>query len=95
MGPMFGVGSHREADDLAAQENANREEAVWHYVIMEVWPPLTPGDYPMQLPEHHTAMTRSPQEFETAVQANLPAGWTGNITSHNRFKCVPSHSGRN
>lgn len=66
-----------------------------HYVGMEVWPPLTPGDWPMQVPEHHVAMTPYPRAFELAVQANLPAGWLGYIVMHNRFKCVPAHPGRN
>jgi hypothetical protein len=65
-----------------------------HYVTMEVWPPLTPGDYPMQLAEHQTAITPDPREFEAAVRAGLPDGWTGYIASHNRFKCVPAHPGR-
>lgn len=83
----------RERAREAGQSWYSRDRAL-HYVGMEVWPPGTGASYPMQLAEHHTAMTPDPRAFETAVQAGLPDGWLGYIAMHNRYQCVPAHGGR-
>lgn len=67
-----------------------------HYVSVEVWPPNPAGvSYPMQLPEHHTALTPDPRAFEQMVRDGLPDGWFGCLTGHNRYRCVPAHPGEN
>jgi hypothetical protein len=83
------------SDRERAREMRQEPRAPLHYVSVEAWAPDTGASYPMQVPEHHTAMTPDPRAFETAVRDSLPPGWTGYLTGHNRFRCIPAHPGRN